>query len=175
MDTSGSREETRLRHRPPDVRVLFVGESPPANGTFFYMENSNLWRYTREAFQSVYGDVCFTGARFCEFFKSTGCYVEDLCLEPVNHMNDAKRRQVCRAAVGSLAERMSVLAPHVAVCVKMSVASYVRSAMFEAGLQVVPFHLLPFPSCGHQREYVEGLAKLMRMLQVNAMMTQKYV
>ncbi|MEW6230545.1 MAG: hypothetical protein AB1700_21080, partial [Bacillota bacterium] len=48
-------EQKRQNYQPRDVRVLLIGESPPANGTFFYSGNSNLARYTREAFEAVFG------------------------------------------------------------------------------------------------------------------------
>ncbi len=44
-------EELRLRYRPKKVGVLLVAESRPAGGTFFYAGNSNLVRYTEQAFR----------------------------------------------------------------------------------------------------------------------------
>ena len=93
INARGFREELRLRYRPSQVRLLFVGESPPANGTFFYLGNSNLWRYTHEAFRNVYGTDFDHDNSFCEFFVSKGCYLEDLCLAPVNRMKKTERRQ----------------------------------------------------------------------------------
>jgi hypothetical protein len=42
MTIDSSLESLRQSYRPQQVRVLFVGESPPAGGTFFYRANSNL-------------------------------------------------------------------------------------------------------------------------------------
>jgi hypothetical protein len=39
-------EVLRGRYRPDVIRVLLVGESPPAGGTFFYAANYNLYRAT---------------------------------------------------------------------------------------------------------------------------------
>jgi hypothetical protein len=36
--------ELRARYRPTKVRVPFVGEEPPASGTFFYAGNSQVYR-----------------------------------------------------------------------------------------------------------------------------------
>lgn len=167
MDAGRYREELRLSYRPAEVRVLFIGESPPANGTFFYLENSNLWLYTRKAFQSVYGAALPKDMSFCEFFMSKGCYLEDLCLVPVNRMNKAERQRACKASAALLARRISLLSPKAVICVRMSIVRQVRSAMAKAGLQAVPMYSLPFPSCGHQREYVEGLARLIEKLKVS--------
>ena len=40
MDT----EAVRARYRPNRIATLFVGESPPASGKFFYYENTALAR-----------------------------------------------------------------------------------------------------------------------------------
>lgn len=37
-------EQKRRRYRPQKVRVLLIGESAPANGTFFYRGDSSLAR-----------------------------------------------------------------------------------------------------------------------------------
>src|SRR5687767_7532298 len=50
------REQLRLRYRPRDVQLLFVGESKPASGTFFYQADSHLYRAVREACLRSYGD-----------------------------------------------------------------------------------------------------------------------
>jgi hypothetical protein len=38
------REHLRKHYRPDRVRILFVGESPPASGRFFYQADSGLYR-----------------------------------------------------------------------------------------------------------------------------------
>lgn len=43
-------QQAREDYLPDAVQVLFIGESPPAGGTFFYRANSGLYRATREAF-----------------------------------------------------------------------------------------------------------------------------
>jgi hypothetical protein len=46
-------ERARRRCRPVDVRVLFIGESPPSGGTFFYFANSALYVATKEPFEAA--------------------------------------------------------------------------------------------------------------------------
>ena len=42
-------EVTRLRYRPDRITTLFVGESAPVSGDFFYRNNSALVRYMQQA------------------------------------------------------------------------------------------------------------------------------
>lgn len=85
-------EELRRRYRPHPIKILFVGESPPARGTFFYKGDSGLARYTKLSFQQVYSLPDLAMADFLHGFKAAGCYLDDLCLEPVNRMKASDRR-----------------------------------------------------------------------------------
>ena len=80
-------ERLRRRYRPQRIRLLFVGESAPAGGTFFYAENSTLYFETREAFAKQFREE-LANRSFLDFFRGLGCYLDDLCLEPVNHLPD---------------------------------------------------------------------------------------
>jgi hypothetical protein len=72
--------------------VLFVGESPPAGGAFFYRANSKLYDATREAFETA-TPALRREDDVLAAFQRLGCYLDDLCLAPVNHvdMRDPKR------------------------------------------------------------------------------------
>ena len=48
------REELRRRYQPKEVKVLFIGESPPARGTFFYKGDSPLFTHTQSMFEIRY-------------------------------------------------------------------------------------------------------------------------
>jgi len=84
-------EALRARFQPERIRILFVGESLPAGGTFFYNGDSNLVRYTCEAFAAALGTP--DGARsFPSVFRDHGCYLVDLRREPVNGLSRAERQ-----------------------------------------------------------------------------------
>lgn len=108
-------EELRARYKPAPVRVLFVGESPPVGGTFFYAGDSKLFFATKTAFERALGNL--PDADFREAFRSLGCYLDDLCLRPVNHLKltspEQKRERLAerRAGEAALAERMRELNP----------------------------------------------------------------
>ena len=61
-------ESKRREYKPSNTLVLFVGESPPANGTFFYCGDSNLAWYTREAFEAAFGELG-GASQFLETFR----------------------------------------------------------------------------------------------------------
>jgi hypothetical protein len=163
----------RDKYRPKQIRVLFIGESPPANGTFFYAGNSNLFKHTREAFVAVFGDGVGQGARFLSFFKSHGCYLDDLCELPVNNLPVPQRRDTQRAGVSSLASRIADGRPEVVIVVMRGIEKYVRRAMAAAGISNVPCHSLTFPSMGHQQGYVRGLKLVLQAIGRKVMLDEK--
>ena len=144
MDT----EALRDRYRPTDVRVLFVGESPPAGGTFFYAANSNLYYATKDAFETGVPDL-LSDADFLDDFEALGCFLDDLCLEPVNHLKgtaelEAQREAERKRGEEPLAERIRTDDPQAVVIVMKGIAANVRSAMVTANAGDLPERAFPF-------------------------------
>jgi hypothetical protein len=161
-------EQVRQRFRPEEVGVLFVGESPPAGGTFFYQANSNLYEATKAAFGAA---GLPPGKNFLERFKALGCYLDDLCLEPVNHLKLdnplARKKRLALRVQGRapLADRMRKQPPRAIIVVMKGIEDDVRAAAVAAGLEDVPVHALPFPARREHRDrYVLDLEAILRSL-----------
>lgn len=141
--------------------MLFVGESPPSGGTFFYDANSILYYATREAFVSAIPALA-TGPNFLDVFRQLGCYVDDLSLRPIDKLPKAERLRARDAAVPALAHRLTGLSPRVVVIVVKGIRPQVSRALERAGLGAVACEPLPFPGQWHRADYVSALAKLVR-------------
>jgi hypothetical protein len=157
-------EKRRLGFKPDKIKVLFIGESPPANGTFFYNADSNLYRHTREAFLRVFGADSGAGGDFLDFLKDRGCYLDDLCLERVNRLEKTARQRKRDEAVPFLAARIREYKPEAIVVVMSAIRDEVSRSAQTAGLGSVPFHAVPFPGHGNQKKYVAQLIKVLREL-----------
>jgi ferredoxin-NADP reductase len=70
-------ESVRKRYRPQQIMTLFVGESAPHGGQFFYFGNTGLTRYMKQAMEAagLGGED-----NFLERFKAYGWYLDDLVL-----------------------------------------------------------------------------------------------
>src|SRR6516164_10422943 len=90
-----SRERLRRQYRPRRVRILFVGEAPPASGRFFYRADSGLYRAIRDTFMTAFPSLRSSNGEFLEAFCEMGCYLVDLCGEPVDQMRPQLRHCVC--------------------------------------------------------------------------------
>ena len=159
-------ESLRAKYRPDHVSVLFVGESPPAGGTFFYAANSILYRATEEAFRDAVPDLLNEGA-FLGAFNRMGCFLVDLCLEPVNHlsMKDpvqlAERLTLRTQGEPRLAELVAALQPEVIVGVLMSIGPNIRAAMTLAEVRTKLCEL-PFPRPEHVGRFRRELSELVK-------------
>lgn len=156
----------RSGYKPDDVKVLFVGESSPAQGTHFYRANSNLFRATRAAFARALGDENVpAGEAFLRFFRDRGCWLVDLADRPVNQLPADDRRTAVRAGVAGLAATIRAAQPERLVAVKRNIADSVREAIALAGAEGVSLHVLPFPVRQWTPEYEAGLAALLREME----------
>ena len=138
------REQLRRQYRPRRVRILFVGEAPPASGRFFYRADSGLYRAIFETFVAAFPSLRSSNEKFLESFQEMGCYLVDLCGKPVDLMKPALRRRVCRDGEMRLARRLRTLRPLTVVTVVRSIGSNVRRAEAAAGWSGPHFEL-PYP------------------------------
>ncbi len=123
-------ERLRRRYRPDRVRILFVGEAPPASGRFFYRADSGLYRAMRDAFAAAC--PARREAPFLETFRARGAYLVDLCPEPVDRLGPGARRRACRQSEPRLARIVRRTRPEAVVVLVRSIADNVRRALEEA-------------------------------------------
>jgi hypothetical protein len=113
--TADSRELLRERYCATRVRLLFVGEAPPASGLFFYRADSGLYRAIRSAFITAF--PALRNADFLESFQALGCYLVDLCGRPVDRLAKQDRKRVCAESEVRLARTIRRLQPQTVVSV----------------------------------------------------------
>lgn len=143
-------EQARAHYRPKPIITLFVGESPPQSGKFFYYGNTALARYMSVALRAVgLGD----GGDFLDRFKGYGWYLDDLVLEPVNRLTRSQRTAACLRACVSLADRIAEYRPLAIVTIMLRIKDVVESAAVAAGSDA-PRFAVPFPGNGQQRRFL---------------------
>jgi len=153
-------EQLRECCRPDHVRLLFVGESPPASGDFFYLGNSKLYRSTAAA---LGWDEDWKEA--LSSFQDAGGYLIDLCHEPIDKLARPAKRAKRKEAEADLAVRLQSLAPDAIVIAMRDIEGNVRRAIAAAGLpESLPVFVVSFPAHGHQPEYIRDLREIAKEL-----------
>lgn len=143
-------ERLRERHRPGAIRTLFVGESRPANGKFFYdPELRPIARWFERALE-------LGGDDFLCRFKNVGLYLDDLVLTPINGCRKGDRDRLRHEAVPGLKNRIVRYTPTLVVAIMKGIAPFVR----EAAKGIARVEVVPFPGNSHQREFLIEMRKL---------------
>jgi len=154
--------ELRDRYRPKKVVTLFVGESSPAQGTNFYLANSNLYRATQASFATAFGaDDVPSGEAFLRYFAKAGCWLVDLADRPVNRLSSSERRSAVDGGVPALAETIATTKPKSVVVIKKDIAGAVEDAIAMAGVRKPQVLALRYPLRQYRSEYVAQLAKFL--------------
>jgi hypothetical protein len=145
------------------VRILFVGESPPASGRFFYRRDSGLYRAIRDAFREI--DPALSDESFLAAFRAAGCYLIDACPRPVDRLDRLERTAAVRASERDLGRTIRRLRPDAIVTVVRSTAATVERAASSAGWQG-PMIVLPYPGrwSRHRARFLELLVPMLRGL-----------
>ena len=155
MDT----EALRHSYKPDRTRLLFVGESPPASGGFFY-DKSTMTTYTAQAFEKAYNITFPNTANFLSFFKGKGCYLDDISTTPVDNLHGKDRKEVILNALDGFTNRLNVYNPEVIIVILKRIGQYVKSSVQEAGIES-PVYVLPFPGMGWQNIYKRQLIEIL--------------
>lgn len=146
-------EALRASYRPTRVMTLFVGESAPASGKFFYDGNSSMVRYMARAL-SVPED------QLLERFKTNGWYLDDLVLYPINRMTQAERRAAWAAAASSLRDRIAEYQPFAIVTLLKGMKKVVIDATTASG-HACPVYTVSFPGVGQQARFQAEMVELL--------------
>ncbi len=140
------------------MKILFVGEARPAKGTFFYFGNSNLYKYTKEAFEKA--NISFS----LEKFKEIGCWLYDVCDEPILNSEYSKKQII--KGLPKHEDIINELKPiYIIVLKKGDMKKIVYSKVRELGYSnyITAFNT-PFPSNGWQLEYKEQLSQILNKI-----------
>jgi len=153
-----SYDEARENYRPAKIRCLFIGESRPAGGTFFFNENSNLYYATKEAFELA------SGSRFdCKVFKELGCWLYDVCDVPVNNLGRSERRECIRQGIPGLIDFLHDNNPEfVFVVKKTDLGEIVYPLLKNLGyIDGQTSRLLPFPLYKGRAQYISEMTDML--------------
>jgi hypothetical protein len=150
-------EQLRKSFRPDRIVTLFVGESGPASGKFFYSGDSTLYRAMKRAFGNR--------ETFFDDFKSKGFYLDDLVLTPINKLEHRERSKLRRQAIPELAKRLLEYQPKAVVVVMRAIQPTVREAMRMAGISYEPF-CVPHPAFGNWPRFQLAITEIIPSLPV---------
>ena len=148
-------------YRPARIAVLFVAETPPSTGKFFYFGKNNMLRQMQRVIEPSITD----DKAFLESFKARGWYFDDLVLKPLRSpLTRSEREEICWSAKDSLADRIKIYRPRAIVSLLYSIRHIVECAATKAGAAEACFESVRFPGQGHERRFQEEMKPVLRKL-----------
>lgn len=153
-------ETIRARHKPDWIVTLFVGESAPVSGDFFYKGNTALARHMRSAMEAA-GLDC--GEDFLATFKSLGWYLDDLVLEPIDDRSRAERKALHRQWQEHLTQRIATYRPRAVISLLYSIRDIVEAAAAR-GAKDARTDAVHFPGNGQQNLFKADMARILPIL-----------
>jgi hypothetical protein len=150
-------EDLRKSFRPVRITTLFVGESAPASGRFFYGGDSSLFHAMKRAFGNQ--------GTFLEDFKDKGFYLDDLVITPINKLERHERLRQRQEAIPELANRLIEYRPKAVVVVMRAILPTVLKAMRMAGISYEPF-CVPHPAFGNWTRFSNAMKEIIDSLPV---------
>jgi len=157
-------QELREQYKPEKIKTLFIAESPPESDTFFYSAKSFFYLYTKQVFEIFFKDE-INKVEFLDFFKTLGCYLDDLCHTPVTFSQIESNKE---SLIVGLRERLNLYRPEAVVITPKRIDTFVRKAINSPALRdyinLENIFTLYFPGNGWQNVYKSGLESALRSL-----------
>lgn len=156
----------RDKYRPSAVGLVFIAESPPESGKYFYDESG---RVTEPLFRAMMQDILLlqpkTKTEGLVAFKNKGCMLVDATYSPVNAIaSRVKRNEVILADYPALVADLLEISPDRSVriiLIKANICRLLEPRLLHDNFRVLNNGLIiPFPSSGQQGNFRRSVEKL---------------
>ncbi len=152
----------RNKYIPKNIRAIFVLESPPKSGKYFYNNDGRVSEPLFTAMMKVINCDAKDKETGLQSFKKKGFIIVDATFTPVNNLKgkprDEKILQNYQNLVGDLRNLVSGRNVPL-ILVKANVCRLLEQELKKDGFNVLNNGvLIPFPSCGQQGNFKEKLA-----------------
>jgi hypothetical protein len=166
----------RDQYKPGRVKLLWIAESPPTSGSYFYFPKTtgqdHLFRETMRAVGIWPSKVVMKKGvdkrPLLQSFRSKGFFLIDTCSHPVDKLKDRERKRAILEGTSGVLELVSELNPNGVIIVKSNIYDPVKRALESSGFagKILNQKPLPFPSHGRQQSYRKRISDILRKLRV---------
>jgi hypothetical protein len=156
--TSANYKRMRNDYVPENLRTVFVLESPPKSGEYFYNSNGRVTEQLFSAMMRVLRLSVSSKAAGLRAFQRRGFIVVDASYEPVNGLPDKAREKKILESFPSLVSDLISLDPAKSVplvVVKANICRLLKPRLSREGFTIANSEDIPFPGTGRQKEFHE--------------------
>jgi hypothetical protein len=154
----------RNRYLPSNLKTIFVSESPPASGKYFYDENGSVGEPLFKAMMKLLRIEPATKKEGLSVFQNTGHLLVDATYRPVNKLKGKARNKAILEDYGVLREDLRNLCGDnymKIILIKANICRLLESRLKADGYNVKNNGIVvPFPSSGQQNKFALKMKKL---------------
>lgn len=168
MDSKRYYLDLRAKYRPAKIKLIFVLESPPTSGNFFYDPAGKVTDPLFSAMMKMIGHEASSKEDGLTAFAHKGFFLVDATYRPVNHIKNQKRRN--RAILSDLPDLILDLKDIIEsqqdkiniVLVKANICRLLEERLMAVGVNVINNKtVIPFPSHGNKERFHENIRKVL--------------
>ena len=156
----------RNRYLHSDLHVIFVAESPPASGKYFYDEDGSAAEPLFKALMNVLDIKPATKKEGLATFSEAGHILVDATYTPVNKIQGRSRKSAILADYGNLSNDLKTLCgkkkPDV-ILIKANICRLLEQKLRSDGFNVKNGGVIVrFPVSGQQKNFLREMKKIYR-------------
>ncbi|MBL4701794.1 MAG: hypothetical protein JKX85_11120 [Phycisphaeraceae bacterium] len=154
----------RNKYSPSDLKTVFVLESPPVSGKYFYDLEGEVGEPLFRAMMQLLKVEPQTKAEGLDIFQNAGCIIVDATYTPVNDLKDSIRSQTILNSYQALVEDLRKVCgnskPDI-ILVKANICRLLEPKLASDGFKIKnQGAVVPFPSTGQQGNFASLMKKL---------------
>jgi len=155
----------RDKYLPPGLKTVFILESPPASGKYFYNEEGSVSEPLFSAMMKLLNIRASKKQVGLDLFAKTGHFLVDATYTPVNHLTDKERNSLILQNVEQLTADLKNLTEKSTIkliLVKANICRLLEPMLTARGFNVRnKGTVIPFPSTGQQTKFFTEARKVL--------------
>lgn len=154
----------RNHHFPSDLRTIFILESPPESGKYFYDETGKVTEPLFKAMMILLNFSPETKKDGLLLFQKTGHFLVDATYKPINKLRGRVRNEAIMADYESLLmeiKRLNSIKKPDIILVKANICKLLAKKLNSEGFNIKNENVvIPFPSTGQQNNFFKAMKKV---------------
>ena len=154
----------RNKYKPNNIKLIFLYESPPSNGLYFYDKSGTIGEPLFSAMMRLLDFTPQNKGEGLKEFCRRGCFLVDATYTPVNEMNNTKRKETIlndyiKLKKDLLSIDKSKRKP--IIIAKCTLHDLLYDYLFEDGFNIINSECIPFPSNRNQNRFYHEMKLLL--------------
>lgn len=155
----------RNKYLPENLRIIFILESPPASGKYFYDETGSTTEPLFNEMLKAFHYKPVDKKDGLEFFKSQGFFLIDSTYKPVDKMKGKERGATILSDFDILVDDLEIINGNKSplVLVKTNICLLLEDKLKSKGFNILNKGIVvPFPSSGQQKRFHVEISKVLK-------------